>query len=84
MDENEIKASIFERLCRERRTRGDDAVMDFDTLCRDLNLPEEAGKVVDGLLKAGGVYINGSVHGKTIYLGPGGKVACDQGRNPFR
>lgn len=87
MDENTMKALIFERLCQKRKERGEDGVLNAETLRRELNLPEDApyGKVLEWLtVDGGGIYINTSRDTKEVWLGTGGKQACDEGRNPFR
>jgi len=87
MDENTIKLLIFDRLCQERKKRGDDGALNVETLRRELNLPADApyGKVLEWLAVDGvGIYINASRDTKEVWLGTGGKLACDEGRNPFR
>ena len=86
MHEDIIKALIFERLCQERK-QGNKAVLDAETLRRDLKLTEDPafGKVLESLVSdGGGIYINANKQTKDVWLGTGGQLACDQGRNPFR
>lgn len=83
---DEAKGRIFDRLCTEFKKHGDQARVEWESLAKELEIPEEVfGKAMKQLTSdSGNLQVDLDIERKCIWLGTSGKQHCQEGTNPFK